>query len=99
MLEVGQHELARRAVLHRAGLAGVGVDQLCVNKPACTEMHAVLRFPLSPERYADVADSHCFGDLRAPPLFELCSKRRLAASRLAPHPHTLDARRREVTPL
>src|SRR3954451_6291487 len=59
--QVGQHELAARAVAERDRLGGVGVDQFGVHKPARAEVHSVLVLAFSPQGDADVADAHRFG--------------------------------------
>ena len=97
--EVGQHELARGAVVQLHGGARLGVDQLGVDEAARAEVHAVLLLALAPERHADVADAHRLGDPRAPALLELRAEGRLAAARLARHEHALDARPARSKPL
>ena len=96
MLEVGQHELACGAVVQLDRDSCFWLDQLGVDEPARPQVHAVLLFALSPERSADVSDSHHLGDPRAPALFELRPKGRLAAAGLTCHEHSLDARPREI---
>ena len=96
MLEVGQHELARGAVVQLDGDSCFGFDQLGVDEPASAQVHAVLLFALPPERSADVADAHHLGDPRAPTLFELRTEGRLAAAGLTCHEHALDARTPEI---
>ena len=94
--EVGEHELAARAVLERDRGARLGVDQLGVHEAACAEVHAVLLLALAPQRGADVADAHRLGDARAPALLELRAEGRLAAARLARHEDAPHARRAQV---
>ncbi len=81
--EMGEHELAGRAVVERQRRPRVGVDQLRVDEAAGAEMHPVLRFALAPERDADVADPHRLGHPRSPSaLLHLRPERRLAAAGL-----------------
>ena len=74
----------------------LGIDQLGVHEAARPQVHPVLLLALAPERDADVADPHRLGDARAPALFELCAKRRLAAAGLTGHEDALDARPAQI---
>ena len=74
----------------------LGLDQLGVDEAARAEVHSVLLLALAPERHADVADAHRLGHLRAPALFQLRAKGRLAAAGLAGHEDALDARSGEI---
>ena len=94
--EVGQHELAGGAVLHRHGLAGLGVDELGMDEAVGAQVHAVLLLALAPEADADVADPHRLGHARAPAGLELGAELRLSAAGLARDEDALDARAVEV---
>ena len=94
--EVGEHELARGAVVDLDRLAGCRVDQLGVDEAAGAEVHAVLLLALAPERDADVADPHRLGHARAPAVLELGAEGGLAAAGLAGDEHPLDAGAGEV---
>ena len=83
MLQVGQDELALRAVLHVQRGARLRVDQLGVDEPASAQVHAVLLLALAPERDADVADAHRLGDLRPIRPRAGRAKRGLSPTRLA----------------
>ena len=96
VLEVRQDELAGGAVFQRDRGAGLRVDQLGVDEAARAQVHPVLLFALAPQRHADVADAHRLGDLRAPAVLELCAEGGLAASGLAGHEHSRDARLSEL---
>ena len=69
-----------------------GIDQLGVDEATRAQVHSVLFLALSPERHPDVTDAHRLGDSRTPALFELRTKRRLAAAGLTRHEDPLDAR-------
>ena len=94
--EMGEDELAGRAVDERARATRVGIDELRVNESPSTEVHAVLPLALAPERDADVADAHRLRHPRAPSVLELRAERRLAASRLARDENAFDARASEI---
>ena len=96
--EMGEHELAGRAVFEWQRGARFGIDQLGVYEAAGTEVHPVLRLALTPERDADVADPHRLGHRRAPALLEPGPERRLPAARLARDENALDARPAQVPP-
>jgi len=94
--EVGEDELAGRAVVHRDRRLGGGVDELGVDEAARAEVHAVLVLALAPQRDADVADAHGLGDLRAPAALEHRAEGGLAATGLAGDEDALDGRAVEV---
>src|SRR5262249_34424786 len=96
MPQMGQHQLARCAVLERERLARAPVDQLWGDETAGAEMHAVLLLALAPERDADVADAHRLHPSCAPATLEQLTKCGLPPARLAGHEHTLHAGRGEV---
>src|SRR3954469_23851727 len=89
--QMGEHELAGRAVLHGDRLAARRVDELGVDEAVGAEVHAVLVLALAPQRHADVADAHRLGHARAPPLLEHGAEGGLAATGLAGDEHALDA--------
>ena len=86
------------AVLERPPGPRLRIDELRIHEAARTEVHAVLLLALSPERYADVADTHGLGDSRAPPILELRTERRLPAAGLARDENALHARAAKVDP-
>src|SRR5438552_9814915 len=96
MLKMRQHELAGGAVDQLYGGTRLRIDQLGVDKAACAQVHAVLRFALTPKRHADIADAHRLGDPRAPALLELRAKGWFATAGLACHEYPLDARACEI---
>src|SRR6266545_2191978 len=96
MAEVREHELAGRTVMQLEGDARFGIDQLGMDEAARAQVHPVLLHAFAPQRHADVADAHRFGDACPPPLLELRAEGRLAAAGLTRHEHALDARASEV---
>ena len=89
--EVRKNELARRAVLPCARLAGLRIDQLRIDELVRAEVHAGLLLAFAPKRRPDVADAHRLGDTGAPALLE-----RRAHHRLARDEHAPDARPAQV---
>ena len=91
-----EHELAGRAVAQLERLARLRIDQLGVDEAARAEVHSRLRLALTPERRADVADSHRLRHAGAPAVLERRSERGLAAAGLAGDEDSPDARIAQV---